>query len=66
VSADDPDKAVKVQRIGENTASMVTGITPIVPFPRSLIEIRTQFTGSKNTLLKTPRIITSKFVLERV
>ena len=28
------------------------------------VQIRTQYTGSDNTFLKTPRVITASFVLE--
>jgi hypothetical protein len=64
VPVDDPSKAVKVSRVAENTASKITGITPKTQFLHNRIEIRTQFTGSGNTFLKTPRTIASAFVLD--
>jgi hypothetical protein len=64
VPVDDPSKAVKVTRIGENSASTVTGIAPDTEHQYNKIEIRTQYTGSSATFLKTPRSIVSGFVLE--
>jgi len=64
VPADDPSKAVKVTRIGENSASTVTGIAPDTHCRYNRIEIRTQYTGSAVTFLKAPRSIVSEFVLE--
>jgi hypothetical protein len=61
---DDPSKAVKVSRVAENTASKITGITPKTQFLHNRIEIRTQYAGSGAILLKTPRVITSVFVLD--
>jgi hypothetical protein len=45
VPIDDPSKAVKVERIGENTPSKITGIVPNVDSLQNKIEIRTQYTG---------------------
>ena len=64
VPIDDPSKAVKVTRIAENGSSRISGIAPKTGFARNRIEIRTQFTGSGSTMLKTPRIISSSFILE--
>jgi len=64
VPVDDPSKAVKVTRMAENTASKITGIAPQTNFTRNRIEVRTQFTGSGSSTLKTPRVITSNFILE--
>jgi len=66
VPVDDPSKAVKVTRIGENSASTVTGIAPDTQCQYNRIEIRTQYTGSAVTFLKAPRSIVSDFVLEAV
>jgi hypothetical protein len=66
VPVDDPSKAVKVERIAENTPSKITGIAPQTKYPRNRIEIRTQFTSSGSILLKSPRVITSNFILEEV
>jgi hypothetical protein len=65
VSVDDPTKAVKVDRIGENTGTMITGIAPITNHVKDRIEIRTQYTGSNISFLKTPRTITSNFVISK-
>ena len=66
VPKDDPSKAVKVTRLAENNPTKITGIAPKTESAQNSIVIRTQFTGSGTTLLKTPRIITSSFVLEEV
>jgi hypothetical protein len=66
VPVDDPSKAVKVTRIGENGPSTITGIVPDTNYQYNRIEIRTQFTGSNSTFLKAPRSIVSGFVLEEV
>jgi hypothetical protein len=63
VPVDDPTGAVKVDRIGENNGTMITGIAPTTGHPENKIEIRTQYTGSNTVLLKTPRKITSTFTL---
>jgi hypothetical protein len=64
ISEEDPSKAVKVTRIGENFPAKITGIAPDTGFVNNRIEIRTQFSGSSNTFLKEPRIIKSEFSLE--
>jgi len=64
VPVEDPSKAVKVERIGENTASHVSGIAPNTGYAYNKVEIRTQF-ASSGTNLKAPRIITSSFTLEQ-
>jgi len=66
VPVDDPSKAVKVTRIGENSASTITGIAPDTHYQFNKIEIRTQYSGSTTTFLKAPRSIVSDFVLEEV
>ena len=58
VPVDDPAHAVKVTRIAENTASKIIGIAPKTENIQNRIEIRTQFSGSTTTPLKTPRVIT--------
>jgi hypothetical protein len=63
VPVDDPASSVKVKLIGENTGTMVTGIAPTTGYEKNRLEIRTQFTGSNVNFLKTPRTITSNFVL---
>jgi hypothetical protein len=64
VPVDDPSKAVKVSRVAENTPSKITGIAVDTGYAYNRIEIRTQFAGSGANFLKTPRTITSNFVLE--
>jgi hypothetical protein len=66
VPVDDPTKAVKVERIAENTSTKIIGIAPQTGFAKNRIEVRTQFTGSGSILLKSPRVITSNFILEEV
>jgi hypothetical protein len=65
VSVDDPTQAVKVNRIGENSGSMITGIAPITNHVKDRIEIRTQYNGSNISFLKNPRTITSSFVISK-
>jgi hypothetical protein len=65
VSADNNAITVKVDRIGENTGTMITGIAPLTKFELTKIEIRTQYTGSNISFLKTPRKIKSGFVINR-
>jgi hypothetical protein len=65
VPVDDPTKAVKVERIAENTPSKITGIAPQTKHQRNRIEIRTQFTASTD-YLKSVRTIASGFILEEV
>jgi hypothetical protein len=64
VPIDNPSKAVKVSRLAENTPTKIIGIAPNTEFVNNRIEIRTQFTGSSSTFLKTPRVITSSFIIE--
>jgi hypothetical protein len=64
VPVDNPSGAVKITRIAQNNPSMITGIIPSTGHQFNRIEIRTQYSGSSNVLLKVPRIITSTFTLE--
>jgi hypothetical protein len=66
VPVDDPSKAKKMIRVGDNNPTRITGIAPDTEHVQNRIEIRTQFTGSYNTFLKEPRIITSMFILEHM
>jgi hypothetical protein len=66
VPVDNPSGAVKVERLGENTSSMITGITPAVANGETRIEIRTQFSGSISKNLKKPRTISSNFTLNHL
>ena len=45
-------------------ASRIIGISPNSGYSRNRIEVRTQYSGSGGTLLKTVRVITSGFILE--
>ena len=65
VPLDDPGKAIRVTRIAENSPSKITGIAPNTGQIYNRIEIHTQYTGSGSTSLKSPRIITSSFILEQ-
>jgi hypothetical protein len=64
VPVEDPSKAVKVNRLVENTPSKIIGKAPGIDCQRCRIEVRTQFTGSSNAFLKKLWIIASDFVLE--
>jgi exoribonuclease R len=65
VPIDEPERRVKVTRIAENTANKIIGIVPPSSgFDSNRIEIHTQFSGSANTFLKAPRVITSGFVID--
>jgi hypothetical protein len=66
VPLDDPTKAVKMTRLGENSAARIMGIAPDTGHTQNRIEIRTQFTGATDKLLKEPRVITSLFILEHM
>jgi hypothetical protein len=66
VPVEDPSKAVRVEQIAENMPSKIIGVAPDTKFKMNRIEIRTRFTGSGNTLLKSTRVITSDFVIESV
>jgi hypothetical protein len=61
----DPTKAVKVTRVGENNPTKITGIAPNTGHSQNRIEICTQFSGMTDRFLKTPRIITSSFILDQ-
>jgi hypothetical protein len=63
VPVDDPSKAVKVERLAENRSSVIVGVIPETDNQRARIEVRTQYYGSGAVLLKTPRIITSNFIV---
>jgi hypothetical protein len=66
VPVDDPSRAVKMARLGDNNPARITGIAPKTEFTRNRIEIRTQFTGASDKFPKDQHIITSKFILEEV
>jgi hypothetical protein len=66
VPVDEPDKAVKVEWLDVNRASMLVGVIPDICHKSARIEVRTQFTGSRAITLKAPRIITSKFIVNKV
>jgi len=66
VPVTNPGRAIQATRIADNTPTKIIGIAPRTEFANVRIEIRTQYAGSANTLLKTPRVITSGFVLEEV
>jgi len=66
VPLDAPSKAVKVTRNAENSPNRIIGISPNTGYVMHRIEIRTQFSGSKDRLLKEPRVIVSDFTVEAV
>ncbi|MDR1218401.1 MAG: DUF4469 domain-containing protein [Treponema sp.] len=64
VSADDPSLRVKASgRLAENTASKLIGVVPALGAGAWKVEIKTQYAGSGNTVLKSPRVIESAFTL---
>jgi hypothetical protein len=64
VSTANPDQRVKVVgHLGENKASKLIGIVPVLSAGTWKVEIKTQFSGSGSTILKEPRIITSEVIL---
>jgi hypothetical protein len=65
VPVDDPAKAVKVERLGENKGSMITGIAPKTDGKETRIEIRTRFSGTVNKYLKNTRVISSNFTVSQ-
>ena len=64
VPVDDPAQAVKATRIAENSPSKIIGIAPATGHMHNRIEIRTQYSGSGSTFLKTVRTIASGFTVE--
>jgi hypothetical protein len=64
VPVDDPSKAVRITRIAENNPSKIIGIAPQTQYKYNKVEIRTQYNGTSNTFLKSPRNIDSSFVIE--
>jgi hypothetical protein len=64
VPVEDPSKALKLDCIAENSSGKIIGLMhKSTGYLRNRVEIRTQYAGS-GTLLKSPRIITSSFILE--
>jgi hypothetical protein len=59
----DPSKAVKVTRVVENTPSKITCVIPSSGHSENHIRIITQHSGSPDRPLKTPRILTSSFII---
>ena len=64
VPVEDPSKAVKVKRIAENSPTKIIGVGVKTNYTHNRLEIRTQFSGAGNRMLKSPRTITSSFILE--
>jgi hypothetical protein len=58
-----PSEIVKIARISENNPSKITGIAQSSMYTENRIVIKTQFSGSQ-ALLKEPRTIVSKFIIE--
>jgi hypothetical protein len=64
VSADGAGLSVKAgKRLAENTATKLIGIIPALAVGTWKVEIKTQYAGSGDTILKAPRVIESAFVL---
>lgn len=64
VSTESPEQRVKVIRnLGENSASKVLGIVPVLSAGTWKVKINTQFTGAGSKFLKEPRVITSEAIL---
>jgi hypothetical protein len=60
----EPAAEVKVEgHLAENTASKIIGVIPPLTPGAYKVIVKTQFTGSGATLLKTPRLIESAFTL---
>jgi hypothetical protein len=63
VPPDNPSGAVKAESLAVNSPSRIVGTAPLVNNELYRIEIRTQYLGSTVRFLKTPRAITSGFIL---
>jgi hypothetical protein len=66
IPVDDQSGRVKMDRMGENTATKIIGLAPVTSYDKFRLEIRTQYNGTTNTFLKEPRVITSEFILEHL
>jgi hypothetical protein len=77
IAGDDPSVGVyfintednsetKITRIAENTSSKIIGIITDIPGSSFKVVIKTQFANSNSVFLKTPRIITSSFIIEKL
>jgi len=64
VPTDSSAAAVKITTFAVNTPSTIVGIVPKTNYLNIKLEIRTQYAGSSAKPLKTPRVITSGFVIE--
>ena len=63
----DPSGAeVPVSRIAVNTPTQLVVVIPATGYQYNRLVIRTQYTGSGNTLLKEPRVITGSMIVEEV
>jgi len=65
VPAEDPSQKVKITRILENSPSKIMGLSLATGFLMNRIEVVTQFSGG-SAPLKTPRTVTSAFMLEEI
>lgn len=68
VPEDAPASAVKITRLMDVEPGKLSGVLPGVGAGHThfRIEVRTQYAGPNGTLLKAPRVIKSRFVLEKV
>jgi hypothetical protein len=64
VSADGAGLRVKVEgRLAENTMTKLIGVIPALDVEEWKMEVKTQYAGSSDTALKTPRMVESAFTL---
>jgi hypothetical protein len=64
VSVDNSGLRVKVSgHLAQNTASKLIGVIPALEAGMWKVAVKTQYTGSGNAALKTPRVIESTFTL---
>jgi hypothetical protein len=66
VPVDDPAAAVKVARVALNTPTKIVAVAPATGHQYNRVEIRTQYTGATNALLKEPRVISGSMIVEEV
>ena len=66
VDVENPSNALRIRIITQNEPATIRGTIPETgAIGDCRIEVRTQYCGSGSNTLKSPRIITSPFILER-
>jgi hypothetical protein len=63
--SEDGTNAMKADKLAVNSQSELVGVIPSGPPLRYKIVVKSQFAGSSNTFLKTPRVIESGFYLSK-